>query len=90
MSEVADLLSVSKTHVICSEIQSVTTVMRKNSRLAVYSQPHHTAKDDSLAISLGLRRVNEASQSSSGAARQEIQLMNDFLELKRDVRSGIG
>ena len=80
-------LSVSKRHVICSEILSVTSVMRKNSRWSSGAQTHlQVTKDDNLAASLGLRRSGSNADSSNGVARREVQLMLGFLELDREVK----
>lgn len=83
-----DLLSVSRKHVIFSEIQSVTSVMRKNSRWASNSQLYtSTIRDDALASSLGLRRSTGVPGASPKTAIHEVQLMGAFLDLKRSVRT---
>lgn len=78
-----DALSVSKRHVICSEILSVTSAMRKNSRWA--NTQLYATRDNALGTSLGLRRAGNATGTGHGVARQEVQLMNGFIELKREV-----
>ena len=83
-------LSVSKKHIICSEILSVTSAMRKNSRWASSAQTPLYARDDALAASLGLRRVAGSSDTLNNGARHEVQLMAGFLELKREVRESNG
>ncbi|KAI5124326.1 hypothetical protein M0805_008933 [Coniferiporia weirii] len=80
-------LSVSKEHIICSEILSVISAMRKNSRWAESTQMSLYARDDALAASLGLRRAGGSSENLAGSAKQEVQLMAGFLELKREVQS---
>ncbi|THH10280.1 hypothetical protein EW145_g1429 [Phellinidium pouzarii] len=61
--------------------------MRKNSRWSASTQIPLYTKDDGLATSLGLRRVGGSSDALQGSAKQEIQLMAGFMELKREVRS---
>ncbi|EJD05730.1 Sec7-domain-containing protein [Fomitiporia mediterranea MF3/22] len=78
-------LSVSKKHVICSEILSVTSAMRKNSRWAASAQTPLYARDDALAASMGLRRHGGSSDMLQGSSKQEVLLMANFLELKREV-----
>ncbi|KAH8117228.1 Sec7-domain-containing protein [Phellopilus nigrolimitatus] len=80
-------LSVSKKHIICSEILSVTSAMRKNSRWAANAQTPSYTRDSALAASLGLRRASVSSGILNGSAKQEVQLMAGFLELKREIRS---
>ncbi|KAJ7261394.1 hypothetical protein B0H12DRAFT_1106609, partial [Mycena haematopus] len=75
--------TVSHKHVLYSEILSVTSAMRKNSRWA--SATHFmNARDSALGTNLGLR----VSSSSQGARRvsREADLMLGFEELKRAVR----
>lgn len=83
-------LSVSKKHIICSEILSVTSTMRKNSRWAAGAQTPLYTRDDALAASMGLRRVGGSSDLVNGSARQEVLLMAGFLELKREVHDAVG
>ncbi|KAG6832717.1 hypothetical protein H0H92_012289 [Tricholoma furcatifolium] len=73
-------------HVLYSEILSVTTAMRKNSRWA--SSTHFvSSKDSALGSNLGLRisTSNQAAQSS-GRGNREAALMGGFQELKRLLR----
>ncbi|KAJ7093181.1 hypothetical protein C8R44DRAFT_835540 [Mycena epipterygia] len=75
--------TVSPKHVLYSEILSVTSVMRKNSRWA--SSTHFmNARDSALGSNLGLRLSN-SSQSARRVSR-EADLMLGFEELKRAVR----
>ncbi|KAJ6547119.1 Sec7-domain-containing protein [Mycena capillaripes] len=75
--------TVSRKHVLYSEILSVTSAMRKNSRWA--SATHFmNAKDSALGSNLGLR-VSNSSQASRRVSR-EADLMLGFEELKRAVR----
>ncbi|KAG6909836.1 hypothetical protein DXG01_015109 [Tephrocybe rancida] len=78
--------TVSVKHVLYSEILSVTTAMRKNSRWASSTQ-FVTSKDSTLGSNLGLRisTSNYATQSS-GRGNREAELMGGFQELKRAVR----
>lgn len=80
-------LAVSNRHIICSEILSVTSAMRKNSRWASYVQTPLYVRDDALAASLGLRRAGGSPDAPSSSLRREVQLMSGFLELKREVLS---
>ncbi|KAH7889929.1 hypothetical protein F5I97DRAFT_1924441 [Phlebopus sp. FC_14] len=76
----------SQKHVLLSEILSVTSAMRKNSRWA--SAAHAlTARDFVLARDLGLRRgslVEHPERSSRQS--QEANLMVGFQQLKRTIR----
>lgn len=78
--------SVSMKHVLLSEILSVTSVMRKNSRWA--SSAHSfSPRDSALASSLGLRRTKQYFDSDPlerGSTEQE--LMTGFQDLKRLVK----
>ncbi|KAJ7702369.1 hypothetical protein B0H17DRAFT_1167206 [Mycena rosella] len=75
--------TVSHKHVLYSEILSVTSVMRKNSRWA--SATHFmNARDSALGSNLGLR-VSNSSQSDRRVSR-EADLMLGFEDLKRAVR----
>ncbi|KAG6869073.1 hypothetical protein C0993_003393 [Termitomyces sp. T159_Od127] len=78
--------TVSLKHVLYSEILSVTTAMRKNSRWASSTQ-FVRSKDSALGSKLGLRisTSNYASQTS-GRGNREAELMGGFQELKRTVR----
>ncbi|CDO70750.1 hypothetical protein BN946_scf184798.g65 [Trametes cinnabarina] len=78
--------SVSAKHILLSEILSVTSVMRKNSRWAL-PIPSMTSRDSALASSLGLRVTKSALNtyaSSRGSTEQE--LMSGFQDLKRLVK----
>ncbi|KAJ7168148.1 hypothetical protein C8R43DRAFT_983232 [Mycena crocata] len=75
--------TVSHKHVLYSEILSVTSAMRKNSRWA--SATHFmNARDSALGSNLGLR-VSNTSQSAKRVSR-EADLMLGFEDLKRAVR----
>ncbi|KAF8078137.1 hypothetical protein FPV67DRAFT_1464319 [Lyophyllum atratum] len=78
--------TVSHKHVLLSEILSVTTAMRKNSRWA--SLTHFaSAKDSTLGSNLGLRiSTSPHATQTSGRGNREAELMSGFLELKRAVR----
>ncbi|KAJ6618317.1 hypothetical protein B0H10DRAFT_1795581 [Mycena sp. CBHHK59/15] len=75
--------TVSHKHVLYSEILSVTSAMRKNSRWA--SATHFmNARDSELGSNLGLR-LSSSSQAGKRVSR-EADLMLGFQELKRAVR----
>ncbi|KAH9951281.1 Sec7-domain-containing protein [Amylocystis lapponica] len=78
--------SVSVKHILLSEILSVTSVMRKNSRWA--SSTHSFSSHDSaLASSLGLRRTKQYFDKNTmerGSTEQD--LMTGFQDLKRIVK----
>ncbi|KAJ6525107.1 hypothetical protein DFH09DRAFT_1264292 [Mycena vulgaris] len=76
--------TISPKHVLYSEIVSVTSAMRKNSRWAsaIHSMPN--ARDSELGSNVGLRLSN-SSQSVRRVSR-EAYLMLGFEELKRTVR----
>ena len=80
------LYCVSMKHVLLSEILSVTTVMRKNSRWA--SSAHSfTTRDSALASSLGLRRTRQASNGyPEERASTEQDLMIGFQDLRRLIK----
>lgn len=80
------IFSVSAKHILLSEILSVTSVMRKNSRWAL-STPSFTSRDSALASSLGLR-VSKSSLNvyASGHGNTEQELMSGFQDLKRLVK----
>ncbi|EJF65717.1 Sec7-domain-containing protein [Dichomitus squalens LYAD-421 SS1] len=82
----ATVVSVSPKHILLSEILSVTSVMRKNSRWAL-STPSYTLRDSTLASSLGLR-VSKSSPNThaSGHGSTEQELMAGFQDLKRLVK----
>ncbi|KAI0797843.1 Sec7-domain-containing protein [Abortiporus biennis] len=73
-------------HILLSEILSVTSVMRKNSRWA--SSVHSfSARDSALASSLGLRRTRQYNtQYVSDRGSSEQELMGGFQELRRLVK----
>ncbi|KAI5835636.1 Sec7-domain-containing protein [Schizophyllum commune Tattone D] len=73
-------------HVLLSEILSVTSVMRKNSRWAT-SIHFFNARDTSLGTTLGLRIASPtAAAHSPGTGTREADLMAGFQEVKRAVR----
>ncbi|OCH87410.1 Sec7-domain-containing protein [Obba rivulosa] len=79
-------IAVSMKHILLSEILSVTSVMRKNSR---WASPTHSfpTRDSALASSLGLRRVKpipDGFMVERGSSEQD--LMTGFQELKRLVQ----
>ena len=79
--------SVSLKHIILSEILSVTSVMRKNSRWAMSTHPFSNTGDSALASSLGLRRTRQYPApyiSERGSNEQE--LMRGFQELRRLIK----
>ncbi|KAI0080604.1 Sec7-domain-containing protein [Panus rudis PR-1116 ss-1] len=77
---------VSVRHILLSEILSVTSVMRKNSRWA--SSFHtFTARDSALANRLGLRQNSQyRSHYASERGSTEQELMGGFQELRRLVK----
>ncbi|KAG9021684.1 hypothetical protein FS842_006498 [Serendipita sp. 407] len=88
-------LAVPSTHLVYSEILSVTSTMRKNSRwatpIAYYPTPARASA--SLASSLGLRAAVHMDADGASKSRQqqpvrtEVDLMVGFEQLKRDVRA---
>ncbi|KIK98831.1 hypothetical protein PAXRUDRAFT_823441 [Paxillus rubicundulus Ve08.2h10] len=77
---------IAQKHVLLSEILSVTSVMRKNSR---WASAAHTlnARDSALARDLGLRRGSSGEKNQrSRKLSQEANLMAGFQELKRTIR----
>lgn len=82
--------AVSQKHILLSEILSVTSVMRKNSRWAT-STSSTVGRDSALASSLGLR-VSGPSASSHTTLRggREKDLMAGFQVLKRTVGESEG
>jgi golgi-specific brefeldin A-resistance guanine nucleotide exchange factor 1 len=82
--------SVSYRHIICAEIVSVTTVMRRNSRWA-NTTVTLTGYDSALASSLGLRIAGPSQPvKSSGRGSRERDLMSGFQVLKRTVQDAEG
>ncbi|KAG8832745.1 GDP/GTP exchange factor for ARF [Serendipita sp. 399] len=85
-------LAVPSTHLVYSEILSVTSTMRKNSRWATPIAYYPTSARASLASSLGLRAAaNTVDGGDASKAKQpvrtEVDLMVGFEQLKRDVRA---
>ncbi|KAJ1307233.1 hypothetical protein OPQ81_001347 [Rhizoctonia solani] len=72
-------------HIVYSEIISVTSVMRKNSRWATNSGVQRR-RDVQLATSMGLRRGALESQPRSPGPRREVDLIGGFEHLKRKIR----
>ncbi|KAL5635177.1 hypothetical protein ACGC1H_003018 [Rhizoctonia solani] len=72
-------------HIVYSEIISVTSVMRKNSRWATNSGIHRR-RDAQLATSMGLRRGALDRQLHSPGPRREVDLIGGFEHLKRKIR----
>ncbi|KAI0282184.1 Sec7-like domain protein [Russula aff. rugulosa BPL654] len=78
--------TVSSGHIIYSEILSVTSVMRKNSRWSSSMHTYYT-KDSALASNLGLRRPGSNTVPTPQQGSREEDLMSGFEELKRSLRS---
>ncbi|KAI0340495.1 Sec7-domain-containing protein [Trametopsis cervina] len=81
------LASVSLKHILLSEVLSVTSVMRKNSRWAMSTNSYSSFGDSALASSFGLRRTRQYPMpyiSDRGSVEQE--LMRGFQELRRLVK----
>ncbi|CAE6422889.1 unnamed protein product [Rhizoctonia solani] len=72
-------------HIVYSEIISVTSVMRKNSRWATNSGIQRR-RDAQLATSMGLRRGASDRQPRSPGPRREVDLLGGFEYLKRKIR----
>lgn len=81
--------AVPSVHIIYSEILSVTSVMRKNSRWSSTMQTFYT-RDSALASNLGLRRPGPNNVSTPQQGSREEDLMSGFEELKRALRSTQG
>ena len=78
--------SVCLKHILLSEILSVTSVMRKNSRWAM-STHSFSSGDSELASSLGLRRTRQyPTPYMSDRGSSELELMRGFQELRRTVK----
>ena len=76
-----------------SEILSVTSAMRKNSRWATPTAYYPASARASLASSLGLRAAVSGDENTMGSriqGRRDVDLMVGFEELKRDVRASNG
>lgn len=79
--------SVSLKHILLSEILSVTSVMRKNSRWAMSTHSFGSSGDSTLASSLGLRRTRQYPAPYMTDRRStEQDLMRGFQELRRLVK----
>lgn len=79
--------SVSLKHILLSEILSVTSVMRKNSRWAMSTHPFGNTGESALASSLGLRRTRPyISPYVSDRGSNEQELMRGFQDLRRLVK----
>ncbi|KAH9180347.1 Sec7-like domain is implicated in guanine nucleotide exchange function [Lactarius sanguifluus] len=73
-------------HIIYSEILSVTSVMRKNSRWSSSTQTFYT-RESALASNLGLRRPGTNTAAVPQQGSKEEDLMLGFEQLKRTLRS---
>lgn len=73
-------------HIVYSEIISVTSVMRKNSRWATNTGLNRR-RDMQIATSMGLRRGTLGDQPRSPAPRREVDLIGGFEYLKRKIRN---
>lgn len=82
-------LAVPSTHLVYSEVLSVTSAMRKNSRWATPAAYYPTGASASLASSLGLRTGTTADASITNG-RRDFDLMVGFEELKRTIRTSSG
>jgi golgi-specific brefeldin A-resistance guanine nucleotide exchange factor 1 len=79
--------SVSLKHILLSEILSVTSIMRKNSRWAMSTHPFSNTGDSALASSLGLRRARQYPPPyTSNRGTNEQELMRGFQELRRLIK----
>ena len=87
-------LAVPSTHLVYSEILSVTSAMRKNSRWATPTAYYPAAARASLATSFGLRAAVsqgvEPNANSRVSGKRDFDLMVGFEELKRDIRASNG
>jgi len=85
-------LAVPATHVVYSEILSVTSAMRKNARWATPAAYYPSHGRASLATSMGLRTGTQAGATTNtkGRPRKEFDLMLGFEDLKRDIRGTSG
>jgi len=75
-------------HVLHSEILSVTSVMRKNSRWSSTTNVVIGARDPRMAIgsNMGLRIATPNATRLSGRGSKEAELMLNFIELKRALQ----
>ena len=85
-------LAVPATHVVYSEILSVTSAMRKNARWATPTAYYPSHGRASLATSMGLRTGTQAGATVNTRvhSRREFDLMLGFEDLKRDIRGTSG
>ncbi|KAF9532355.1 Sec7-domain-containing protein [Crepidotus variabilis] len=75
-------------HVLLSEILSVTSIMRKNSRWASSSLVVTVRDAPALGSNMGLRIASPAHQTRPpGRTSKETELMANFLELKRGIKT---
>ncbi|KAF8201586.1 Sec7-like domain is implicated in guanine nucleotide exchange function [Pholiota molesta] len=73
-------------HVLLSEILSVTSTMRKNSRWASATPVMAVRDSPALGTNMGLRISSPAHQTRiSGRGSREAELMAGFIELKREA-----
>ncbi|KAG9102674.1 GDP/GTP exchange factor for ARF [Ceratobasidium sp. 370] len=84
MAEASQANGLPHAHIVYSEIISVTSVMRKNSRWAT-NFGINRRRDMQLATSMGLRR-GTVEHSGSPGPRREVDLMGGFEYLKRKIR----
>ncbi|KAG8755534.1 GDP/GTP exchange factor for ARF [Ceratobasidium sp. 428] len=84
MTEASQANGLTHAHIVYSEIISVTSVMRKNSRWAT-NFGINRRRDMHLATSMGLRR-GAVEHSGSPGPRREVDLMGGFEYLKRKIR----
>ncbi|QRV74795.1 Sec7 guanine nucleotide exchange factor [Ceratobasidium sp. AG-Ba] len=84
MAEPSHTNGLTHAHIVYSEIISVTSVMRKNSRWATNFGTNRR-RDMQLATSMGLRR-GAMEHSGSPGPRREVDLMGGFEYLKRKIR----
>ncbi|CAG8590145.1 1036_t:CDS:10, partial [Acaulospora colombiana] len=86
-------LAVPSSHLVYSEILSVTSAMRKNSRWATPTAYFPTSTSASLASTFGLRVAMNPdvapSQSRTHSSGTDVDLMMGFEELKRDIRASV-
>ena len=83
-------LAVPNMHLVYSEILSVTSAMRKNSRWATPTTYYPSSARVSLASSLGLRAATSNAREGRVQGRKNTDLMVGFEDLKRDVRASTG
>jgi brefeldin A-resistance guanine nucleotide exchange factor 1 len=87
-------LAVPSSHLVYSEILSVTSAMRKNSRWATPTAYFPTSTSASLASTFGLRVAMNPdvgpSQPRTQSSGTDVELMMGFEDLKRDVRASVG